>query len=508
MPMGYSIRHAGLIAIADTTAEGTFVLGEILKGDAKLRGQRLTVPPQFSTADVYVPRNARGIAVLLDADRKRVLEIYTTPDALQALRTLIGIYELPSERARLTKLRELAFRAPANSIVRNQLWADFHEMREPANFALVTEWFARADERGQESIVGIIDFIGDPRGIPTLEIAKRSPHKWVASKAEQSLRFRFPSGPQPEPPPANDYQRISRFREAGDEAAARALFLRAVANPEMAEALVRFDAEWVERMIEAHPPEGKRIRAALLPVLTRYAQSGDYLQAASAAQVLRGLKHPDTVRPLLALLGRNDRLYDKAMRIAAFALADLGGLARKEALEKVRPALRPLLTADVPDLANAVHGEDGAWAIYRLGRLRDKRAIAPIVAALQTGFSVLPDPHVEALIRIGGPETETAVLPLLRAADRTPRDAAIDVLVALQGRRVLPLLRRMLTEKDFGVPVSAASHLGRLGDPSDIAFLLPYADFWTGDRVIHYHLTLAVSELRRRHGYDMKGPVR
>jgi hypothetical protein len=83
----------------------------------------------------------------------------------------------------------------------------------------------------------------------------------------------------------------------------------------------------------------------------------------------------------------------------------------------------------------------------------------------------------------------------------------MDILSRLQGARMLPLLRRMMVEKDFGVKSRALDAIGSFGEPGDLKALIPMADFWTGDRANHDRARVAVAEIRRRHHYDLRGPI-
>ena len=137
------------------------------------------------------------------------------------------------------------------------------------------------------------------------------------------------------------------------------------------------------------------------------------------------------------------------------------------------------------------------WAIQRLGDLREQRAVTPLIEALsQPGWDAAT--LTEALIHIGGALVERAAEPLLSSDRHEIREAAMQILFALQGKRFLPLLRRIMVEPDFGVRSSAALYLGRIGTPDDLDLLLPLADFWKGDRNNHYWMMQAVSGIRDR----------
>ena len=562
--MGDSIREAGLIAIADTAQaaaplDTVLTLREVLKGDRKLRGRRITLRTvRASSADVYVPRPATGLAVLLAADWEKgerpVIEVYAQPEAIAALHVLVPVYERRAERDRLVALRDAAL--AHSGIVRDQFFNDAREMRDPANFPLLTELFPSLDEKGQRAAIGVLELIGDGRGVATLIEAMRSPREWVAIEAASALRFHFPGAPgvteafrnvrgerlkesavqylaRYDPalratiaPNRNSYQRAVELIGRGDDAGARALLPAILKDPKQVEPLVRFNAAWLSGALAADPALARGAAPVLMPVLQTYAKTGDYLQAIAAAEVLRSLREAAAVEPLHELLRKeDDALFAGSIRIAAYALLERGGVARSIALERLRTredwaALQPIVeAAGRPDEASLLVRRltaaepafyasiTAGWLYYRLGRLRDESAAPALAKALQ-------DPYwdtsavVEALKYIGGPKTEAVVLPLLRAADPGTRQAAMEVLLDVQGRRFLPLLRRMLSDPAIGLRGTAAMYIGRIGDPSDLALLLPLADFWRGDRENHYWMMQAVAELRDRHGYDVNGKIR
>lgn len=256
----------------------------------------------------------------------------------------------------------------------------------------------------------------------------------------------------------------------------------------------------------------------MLPKDLKKLAGGNYLEKREAARALRAMRHPDAVEPLLLLVDDRDWIFTSSARMAAYALADLGGDAREAAIAKLRKradweAIRaPFEVAGAPDEVQSLlrqlqrlHTDpryDTAaaanWILYRLGELKAKRALPAVARALDRKPWDVPT-IVEALISIGGAETEAAMQPLLAAKERETRRAAMEVLYHLQGRRFLPSLRRMITDATFGDKTQALVYLANLGEPSDLAVLVPQSDFWKGDRVNHYWLMSAIAEIRRRH---------
>jgi len=565
VPMGANVRQAVVVALADTVTElshgrhTTLTLREIIKGDAKLVQQQISLPTRFLSADVGIPRDARGIAVLLPENWKTgdqpVLEVYQLPEEIAALRVFVAIYELPSERARLLALRDRM--GDANPLFGKQLFYDLAQMREADNFSILIDLFGNDDEAIQRQVIELIGTIGDNRGVPTLIAALDSPHRWVAVEAARALRFTFPGAPGVtaafrrarqntflqstaesylmayDAPLAaeieakrNPYQRVSELLQGGDEAGALPFFDLILSDPEQTESMIRFHADWVVRTLEQRSGDQEAIAHALLPVLTRLARDGDYLQAASAAKVLSALHHSDRVPPLLGLLSKAENsLFDQSTRMAAFALADQDAESRQQVVIRLSArkdwaALRPVfdesadeglaLTAMLEE-ALSKGASDGAtdWMIYRLGALREKRAIALLVRHLTERPWSDAYTTTESLIHIGGLQVEEAALQLLKHPDETGvRRQATEMIFRLQGKRALPLARRLITENGFGDKSSAALYLGRHGTPDDLEFLIPLSDFWAGDRANHYWLMSAISQIRIRHHFDLNGPIK
>jgi HEAT repeat protein len=563
--MGNAVRAAQLIAIADTTPSQeapystVLTLREIIKGDADQRGQSLLIKPGLSSAAVWVPREAKSIAVLLGKEWQSnphpVLEVYQKPQEIEALRVFVRVYDLPTERARLEALRER--RNDKNTLFRQQLLRDLGEMRQKENFPILTALFTGGDEALQRAVIDLIGSIGDVRGVPTLIAALESPHHWVAVEASTKLRFYFPGAPgvteafrralnhkhlesaataylmkydaalnarlQAQHSP---YQRLNERLEQGNEAGAGQLLLSMLEEKEQAEYVLRFNTDGLVSFIETRRQDADRSRLALLPLVTRDTQDGDYLQAIAAAKVLRALHHPDTVAPLLRLLGKKDNgLYEASTRIAAFALVELGEEQKQAAIEQLStrsdwPMLRPVfalagepnearqLLELLPNMAAAGNNRISLnWLLYRLGELRNPQAVPALVEQLSGNPAADSSVVTQALIRIGGATVGEAVTPLLQSKNDSARTSATQILFTLQKERFLPLLRRMLREDDLGVRGTAAMYLSRIGTPQDLEVLVPLSDFWTGDRTNHYWLMSAITEIRERYNYDLNGPI-
>ena len=445
-----------------------------------------------------------------------------------------------------------------NPLFRDQLFDDLKLMREPANFGIILDLFDVVDAAGRRTIVQLLEAIGDIRGVPILLEALASPDPSLRGSAEATLSTYFRGAPGVDealrraarnapPEPETRFQAASRLWESGQRARARALYL-AVARDQGESDYVR-----VQSALTLAPTlsqsERTTLQMAMRPLLARLAEKGNYLELLDAARILRALRSAENLDLLMTLLDHTEADFgsQETPCIATLAIRDLGPVARRTAGERLlarvemartervsgEPALqllalawlgnraqlekieqwqwgplRPLLGVgeqqdeglflmralqnhpDLPPLAVT-------WIAYRLGDLREKRAVPDLIRLLTTSYANPDTWH--ALVQIAGPAVESEAAKLLTHPRPDVRSAAIDILYHLQGAKMLPLLRRMLVEKDLGVKSHALLWIGHVGEPEDLKRLVPMADFWTGDRENHYWAMLAVAEIERRY---------
>ena len=609
MPMGYYVRRAGLIVIAGTHRGGQrghdtiLSVGEVLQGDPKWVGKTITIEQSIrSTADARVPAETVGVAVLLEpqwqtAQRWPVLEAYQKPEELKALRQIVEIYRKPRERERLVALGDLF--AEGNPICREQLFADFRQMKDPGNFDLITKLYPALDPPNQRKLVDLLGQIGDQRGVPTLIEAMTSPDQQVSAGAAAKLFWTFPGAPgvteafeqalsrehlggtaaryllKRRDDPAlraligakkTLWHEAENLRTAGDQEAAKVLYLRIIEDAKASDYTRRQAALWILRRAAAD--EKDRICKALLPLLTKDAETENFIYARDAAKILRGLRRPQCLGPLVRLLRWPSSIYRPSVQVATMAIRELGPKARKKAAaqlierlasasdrsgsqdERLRLLLQLVWLGNVDDFRKAEfvmpagyrsswetlqpfldldrHDDEGdfllkqqhsapmlwaevrLWVLFRLGDLREARAVDTLVHYLAEE----PDWRMcrtasEALVKIGGAGVEREMTKLLTHEDHNRvRRHAIDTLFAIQGERSLALSRRMLSETDFGVPGMACMNLAHFGTPDDLKLLLPLCDYWTADRTTHSAAMSAVAEIRGRYGYDVNGPIK
>jgi hypothetical protein len=286
-----------------------------------------------------------------------------------------------------------------------------------------------------------------------------------------------------------------RLWEAGKMEAARAAYLTLIEDTSEGDRSDYTRRQAALKLLpDASPAEKDRIRKALLPLLESDARGGNYLHTEEAARILRELCHPDCLEVLLVILPRTDSLHQRAARTATLAVRELGPEARQKGaarlIENLNPRATPRSEPDAtiylleilwlgdesrfakvaqalpaswraswtalnPLWAIANAKDEGAvliqlletpgdlpvaareWAAFRLGDLKEKRAVKVLTATLIGDHRwALTSTTRDALISIGGVEVETEMLALLPHEDRQyVRSAAVEVLFRLQGAR-------------------------------------------------------------------------
>lgn len=113
-------------------------------------------------------------------------------------------------------------------------------------------------------------------------------------------------------------------------------------------------------------------------------------------------------------------------------------------------------------------------AIYALGRLKDPRAVAPLIDLLSD-----PNPHlrtraVEALGEIGRNEAYEPILKLVSDKNNFVRQKAIESLGRLGNTDSYPFLVKALTDADKKVSKNAISAIGEIKNPAAIPFLIKF----------------------------------
>lgn len=123
----------------------------------------------------------------------------------------------------------------------------------------------------------------------------------------------------------------------------------------------------------------------------------------------------------------------------------------------------------------ALRDED--WAIREeaallLGKLKDPRAVSPLVAILRDSDRSVREAAVGALTSIGPPSV-TALGSCLSGPDVSVQEAASAVLASIADGTVLDELLQTLHSQNWIVRMHATKALGRIKDPGSISFLIP-----------------------------------
>ena len=605
MPMGYYIREAELIVIGDTKKGENMLdlivsVREVVKGDKKFKGQELLISTGriMSTADAWVPPDAKQVAVLFPPDwqqseRWPVLEAYKEPHELDALRVLVTILDIENERKRLNALEKVFFEG--NPAIQEQFFTELASMRNPDNFNVLIKLYDKLDETHREKLIQQISSMYDLRGIPTLIRALSSSSKAVKIAAANGLYYNFPGAPavaeafeehletdginwfasrylakryenekyqELSKPKETRWLKANQLEEEGKTKEARKIYFELVTDEKEDDYSRRQTA--LKLLKDANDEEKAIIRKAMLPLLQKDVAGDNYLWTHEATKILRSLHHAECLPALLRILEHNEFISEQSVQQATMAIRELGKEARQKAVEKVREMLKLALpnhlTGDNPtryllelvwlgdekeiletrDILHAEYqhawenikplislnqaedeaaflmdllkepikvsyGEIRNWTIFRLGDLKDERAIPVLANYIK---SVNDTRFVEeALKQIGGNQVEEAMTQLLSHEKQQVRGVATEILFNLPGEKSLSVVRRMIKEDNFGDRQKAFIYLYNHGTLDDLEMLKPFCDFWNrGDNSIYWPCHAMIG-IRERFNYDLNGPI-
>ncbi len=379
LPMGYYIREAELIVIADTHKGNNFeivlLIREVIKGDANLADQTIEIQRQrWSSADARIPLDAKNVVIMLrpgwkEAKNWPVLEAYSEADELEAAHILVPICMIEDERSRLLALR--ATLANGNAICRKELFAQLRAMREAGNFDLITDLYPALEPTNQVTLIELVGDIGDPRGLPILITATASPDKEVSRTAVDKLRWDFPGYPGVAEAmrdavgrehlrrvaaqylarynsdkklmalaegQVTPWVRAMRLLESGKKVEGRSAYLEIVKDKNE-NFRTRLNAASL-LIPDATAAEKEQIQRTLLPLLARERFADDYILATDVAKNLRALHHPDCMPALLSILRQTSFTHTTAAWMATIAICELGGDAQQKAVIQITEALK------------------------------------------------------------------------------------------------------------------------------------------------------------------------
>lgn len=527
--IGADVQRAEVIALADAERAGPdgydtrLTFREILKGDPALVGQTDTLGLRtLSSESVRVVPNSQGVLVFLDGDWRlpdhdAVIEAYTESADISLVRTLISIYALPDEAKRINALSShLGEKDPR---WHEELFWALGEMRDPANYPLLTGLYPSLAPTEQRQLVKLIGEIGDPRGLPVVFQAARADNYGLRAESLRVMTFQFPGAPGvaeamrgllKDPklvPSAASYLLRDTPNDAELKRLAGPPF---VERPRLAVAEDAGESGYSRRaaatalLPKADPALKSRLRRSLLLLLTRDVSQGDWLEAEEAARLLRAFHHTDCLPALLNGLTRPREPYlpDEAWRTAVLAIHDLGPAARTQAADLLVDKIREQGPGrDQPLSLDLDHDNQNFLALAWLGGRADYQEAAQVMdprfhqmwetylplsgiaqarseADFLLPFLLHPPTWPEnaqtmVMTRLGELHEKRAVQPLFESLRANPwygDYAAQDALIALGGPEVELGALRLIARADAG---DARRQAGTILEAHPSSALLP-----------------------------------
>ncbi len=356
-------------------------------------------------------------------------------------------------------------------------------------------------------------------------------------------------------PPPTPFQQAEELRQKGKSKEAAKVFQSILESKEQNGYIVRAAALATLPYVDSNSKE--KILKSRIAWFTHDAATGNYLEATDTAEILRQLHSTECVDGLIALLSRREAVFAKANKIATMAILELGLDARRKAAKALLNEIRTTLSssnnsdeqirlllefawikqpgdyekaskliAGKPNWSSSwvtteplVKGLDTSnessfliqqlkqktalnsvlidWIVYRLGDLREVRATDAILE-LFTSPSYSPATISDALIRIGGPKLIEKIEAIALNSKSSYQGPAIEILTNCQKDKALPTLRHVLKTGSLEGKVRSLAGISRYGNCDDRKILIPMADYWTGDRSIHYWSMQALTEIQTR----------
>lgn len=358
------------------------------------------------------------------------------------------------------------------------------------------------------------------------------------------------------------FQKAETLSKAGQTAAAREQYFVALehANAGESKDVTAYTqrAAAQKLLLSASAQDKKRIWQAIAPQIYKDAKSGNYLESAEAAEIMLKLRDPACLDDLILLLDRRDVMQEKANRLATMAVIDLGPAARAKVAQHLLSLVQSggalvkdqesrtitlvelvfigteedskrctELVASKPDfkfiwdklarlhgisdkkeqsqyLSNILQSKSDVlpdvlpWVADRLGRIGDGAASGVLVASLGSVNYHLSDCAADALISLGRKCNRDKLVAVAQVeGNNQPR--CIDVLCTIYGAEALPTIRKIAKDPKAKYKASAFIWLGHLGKKEDLTYLIPMSDYWQGDRLNHYWVTMAVDDIESRY---------
>ena len=304
-----------------------------------------------------------------------------------------------------------------------------------------------------------------------------------------------------------------------------------------------------------HETREKALKAKLA-WLTQDADGCNYLEAVEDARALREARDPKCLEALLKIMDRREQIFSKANKIATMAVRELGTTQKSDAAASLRAHLKyasPLgwspehqvaflleyawvsneddynkaaqLLANRTEWSNSwktlqpllsgLHENDEGsflierlknseklpptaidWIIFRLGDLRENRAVEVLVKLLQhPAYDAQTVPT--ALESIGSAHVVEQIEPIASDGKSPYQASAVGILANIEHEKSLPFLRRLLVSSGLDVKVQILAALSRFGTCDDLSIIRPES-YWTSDRDTTYWRLQAASEIEMR----------
>jgi HEAT repeat protein len=149
-----------------------------------------------------------------------------------------------------------------------------------------------------------------------------------------------------------------------------------------------------------------------------------------ACEMLASIKHPDSIPKLI------DKMTGDAANVRNAAASALGEFKDERAINA---------------LLNALHDDD--WiafsSIYSLGKIRNKKAVVPLLSLLAHGEEEISLAACEVLITFDGENLLEEIFRILRRWDKRRRDRYIEIIIGKGDEPTLERLRDSLGEELF-----------------------------------------------------------
>jgi HEAT repeat protein len=237
--------------------------------------------------------------------------------------------------------------------------------------------------------------------------------------------------------------------------------------------------------------------AASLPALAEIMEEGIRCKRIIAAEALRKINDSSAVSSQLALL-RSALSEDKAPEVRAIAAEALGEKMDIPAYAELVPDAVPALTLRLMDSNYKVR----ASAAKALGKIKDCRAVFPLIDSLSDEDDDVRHNSTEALGRIGAPSAVPALIQVLLTSPAHQKDVAAKAIVSIGLPAIFNLVGALKSTDsvNWAMQMRLLSVIGDIGDKESASTLAGLLIGKTGeeelDSVISGFLTSKMPALR------------